>query len=53
MKATFGWLILIAVIGGLFAATGMTKGWTVAVIAWGSAVVLTSLIALAAYWIGE
>lgn len=52
-KRLAGWLLLLAVFGGLVAATTARLGWPVALVAFGWAVVIPALICLAIWLIVE
>jgi hypothetical protein len=53
MKRVFGWMLLFAVLGGLVVATGVHVGWSVALFAFGFAVLIPALVWLALWLINE
>lgn len=53
LKQVCGWLILVAVLGGLVVLTAMAFGWGRAAIVWGVSLVASGALLLAIAWITD
>jgi hypothetical protein len=51
VKRILGWLILLALLGAMIAATAIAHGWTVAAAALGCGIVFAALMLLVDEWI--
>ncbi len=51
MRKFAGWILLLAVLGGLFVATGISAGWWMAALAWGAGIAGAALVVLAMHLI--